>query len=139
MSTENTELKPFNPQDIMQGVRDKIKASFVDLIPEEHWNQLVQNEIDKFFKPVEQYNGYGNRPMTSDFSSLINSCLKDYTQEKIKEYMNGTEFRAIWDSNGNQGISTGIAKILTENSGQIFTQMIGQIFQIKFQEMSYKM
>lgn len=45
---ENTQVQKFDPATLMQGVKDRIKATFVSLIPEEQWEEMVKKEVDKF-------------------------------------------------------------------------------------------
>ena len=44
---ENTQVQKFDPATLMQGVKDRIKATFVSLIPEEQWEEMVKKEVDK--------------------------------------------------------------------------------------------
>jgi len=41
----------FDPSKLMDGVRDRIKATFVSLIPDDQWEVMVKKEIDAFFEP----------------------------------------------------------------------------------------
>lgn len=137
--SDTTELKPFNPQDIMQGVKDKIKSSFVELIPEENWNQMIQAEIDNFFQKNKQANTYNNNQhnkYVSQFDLMINAELKKYADEKINEHLRGPEFQAMWGNHGVTKVSEGLAKIIVENSGAILGEMIGSIFQMKISQMA---
>lgn len=45
----STQIEKFDPSTLMNGVRDRIKATFVSLIPDEQWEQLVRKEADSFF------------------------------------------------------------------------------------------
>lgn len=47
------EIEKFDPSTLMQGVKDRIKATFVSLIPDTKWEEMVESEVDAFFK-VEQ-------------------------------------------------------------------------------------
>jgi len=49
----SNEVQKFDPSTLMQGVKDRIKATFVSLVPDDQWDQMVQKEIDAFFN-VEQ-------------------------------------------------------------------------------------
>lgn len=40
----------------MQGVKDRIKATFVSLVPDDQWDQMVQKEIDAFFNQEVELN-----------------------------------------------------------------------------------
>jgi len=46
-------VEKFDPNTLMQGVKDRIKATFVSLIPDGKWDEMVQKEIDAFFNSEE--------------------------------------------------------------------------------------
>lgn len=39
------EIEKFDPSKLMDGVKDRIKATFVSLIPDEVWDQMLEKEI----------------------------------------------------------------------------------------------
>lgn len=39
------EIEKFDPSKLMNGVKDRIKATFVSLIPDDMWNAMVEKEI----------------------------------------------------------------------------------------------
>lgn len=41
----NQQVEKFDPSRLMEGVKDRIKSTFVSLIPDEIWNQMVEKEI----------------------------------------------------------------------------------------------
>lgn len=41
----NQQVEKFDPSRLMEGVKDRIKSTFVSLIPDEMWNQMVEKEI----------------------------------------------------------------------------------------------
>ena len=40
-----TMIEKFDPSKLMDGVKDRIKATFVSLIPDEAWDQMLEKEI----------------------------------------------------------------------------------------------
>ncbi len=46
-----SEITKFDTSSLMQGVKDKIKATFVSLIPDDKWDEMVNKEIEAFFTP----------------------------------------------------------------------------------------
>lgn len=42
------EVEKFDPAKMMEGVKDRIKATFVSLIPDDMWEQMVEREIYVF-------------------------------------------------------------------------------------------
>lgn len=47
--SENEEVQKFDPSRLMDGVKDRIKATFVGLIQDEAWDGMVRKEVDAFF------------------------------------------------------------------------------------------
>lgn len=45
------QVQNFDPSALMQGVKDRIKATFVSLVPDDRWDEMVKQEIDAFFTP----------------------------------------------------------------------------------------
>lgn len=112
------QLEKFDPSTLMQGVKDRIKATFVSLIPDPQWDQIVQKEIDAFFAPqkftrelIKQrnyvYTGSGDlwiiktqgdqspfQAMVWDFciDATVISLKKIITQEYFDEKVGGLDF-----------------------------------------------
>jgi len=90
------EIQKFDPATLMQGVKDRIKATFVSLIPDEQWEVMVKSEIDRFFKVKRDYNSSDN---TSDFSQVVNSVLRKEAEDKIQEILKSPDFQINWNGN----------------------------------------
>src|SRR5438876_11157179 len=84
------EIEKFDPSKLMQGVKDRIKSTFVSLIPDDKWDELVKTEIDAWFKK-ETYNNRYNQQVSS-FQIVVEETLKELAKEKVKsvflEYTN---------------------------------------------------
>ena len=63
---EEKAVEKFDPATIMQSVKDKIKATFVSLIPDVQWEQMVKSEVDYLFKKKDGNYYRGVRPPTSN-------------------------------------------------------------------------
>jgi|GEM_PF-2636265 len=135
MSEKTKEVAEFNPADLMQGVRDKIKATFVSLIPVEHWDQLCQKEIDVFFKEGDGYRGNSRDwGKMSDFQKICFEEFEVLTRTKIKEMLESYTSNE-WGNN-NSKISENLEKLIKEHSAEIFTSMLGGMFQTAINNMS---
>jgi hypothetical protein len=75
---QNQQVQKFDPSTLMQGVKDRIKATFVSLIPDDQWDGMVKKEIDAFF------------------DTASGSSIESITVE-IKDYGYGTE-RRTWQT-----------------------------------------
>lgn len=71
------EIEKFDPSKLMEGVKDRIKATFVSLIPDEAWEQMMEKEIYIFttgkIVPHHEYLGSGEngKPMYKDWEERI--------------------------------------------------------------------
>lgn len=102
---ENKNL-PQQNNTIMDAIRDKIKGSFVELIPDTNWDAMVKSEVDAFFTQgcefaVETSNrGYGESAKhhfkfegvePTMFRTLVwDLCVEKTREELQKEYVNKT-------------------------------------------------
>lgn len=123
---ENTQVQKFDPATLMQGVKDRIKSTFVSLIPEEQWKEMIEKEVGKFFREYE-LRQYDTR-YVSDFSVLVNSLLKEEAEKRMKEYLGSPEFQTVWTDNGPRIISQAIREMMIENSGLILCNMYQEMF-----------
>ncbi len=101
------EIEKFDPNTLMQGVKDRIKATFVSLIPDAQWELMCKLEIDKFFK--QHQGGYNSSNNCSEFTSVVYSVLSKDVEIKVKEILNSEEF-----STGYNGIQTTVSAKLRE-------------------------
>ncbi len=75
MTEVSTEVK--SPAEIISG---KIKAEFVNLIPDDQWTAMVKKEIDKF----TERSGY-NKDRESEFEAIVKAEIKKAIREKLAE------------------------------------------------------
>lgn len=133
----SSQLAKFDPSTLMQGVKDRIKSEFVSLIPDEQWNEMVQKEINDFFK--EKETGYSNRNYASDFSILVRDELKAETKKRLAEYFTSSDFVATWSQYGLPNASKAVQEMMIENSGIIISQFFGGMFQSMLQQYAYNL
>lgn len=116
----------FDPSALMEGVRDRIKSTFVSLIPDSHWDEMVKKVIDDWFTHKEQVSY--SRIYVSEFEKFVYIQLEEYAkpivQKKILEYQ---EFS--WDNENHQKVNSMIEEMITKNAGKILTNIIGEKLQ----------
>lgn len=123
---ENNQLEKFDPSSLMQGVRDRIKATFVSLIPDENWEKMIELEVDRFFKKSDK--SYGNRYSASDFDVIVRQCLEEKSKEEIIKYLDENWVGKVWNSNANSyNASEKLEKIFIEKSGEIVAATFGSM------------
>ena len=116
----SNEVQKFDPATLMDGVRDRIKATFVSLIPEEHWEAMIQRETDAYFKPRENYR---DTPRYSDFQLTCQKVMTEICEVKIREALLKYE-NHLW---GENEVKVGeiLMAQLQANASQMFAAMIG--------------
>jgi len=119
----------FDPSTLMEGVRDRVKSTFVSLIPDSHWDEMVKKVIDDWFTKKEEVSY--SRKYVSDFEKFIYNQLEEYAkpivEKKILEYQ---EFS--WDSENNQKVNSMIEEMIVKNAGKILVNIIGESLQRMF-------
>ena len=79
-----SEVQKFDPAQLMQGVRERVKATFVSLIPDEQWEQMIKKECDDFFTRNSRYSDYN---AASPFSILCREELANYASHTEKSWI----------------------------------------------------
>lgn len=109
----DNQIEKFDPSTLMQGVKDRIKSTFVSLIPDGQWDTMVQKEIDEFFKlrktiiskKTAQSVTYGNKIQdtfvnveqeSSPFRDLVWDYCAEMTLIILKEKINKEYFTQHW-------------------------------------------
>ena len=96
---ENTQVEKFDPSKLMDGVKDRIKATFVSLIPDAQWEQMCDSEMKKFFEPT--FSGWDNKQKNpSQFENITRELMQKHCQEYLKELFAKPEYSitTIWES-----------------------------------------
>lgn len=126
-----SDLQKFDPATLMQGVRDRIKSTFVSLIPDEQWESMIKKEIQEFFEPTKDR--YNNYQQMSSFSKVCNEVLADITKGQISDILKKYE-STIWNNN-ELVMSDTLKDLLLKNASEIFTAMIGNRIQTIIHEL----
>ena len=119
-------VEKFDATKALQSVKEKIKDSFVSLIPDDQWNEMVKKEIDSYFQVKDE--GYGERGRSSNFTREVHTCLQEEVRVKVKEYLQ-VNFNAVWYNNGVPVCNSKVEEIITQNAGKILSDMIGGTIQ----------
>lgn len=122
---DNKTIQAFDPSALMKGVRDRIKSTFVSLIPDEQWEQMVKKEVDDFLKETTSYSS--NRA-NSEFRNICNQELTEYTKLKLKEILNDKYISSEWINSGVM-VKDAIQEMVTQNMGTIMKNVLGSMVQ----------
>lgn len=121
------DIENFDPSNLMQGVKDRVKATFVSLIPDDQWDKMCKSEIDYFFSTKE--NDYSNREKPSDFRLICSEVLKEMAKIKIIEFISSYESNIWNDRESDYNISDQLQDLIVKAAPEIFTNMFGNMFQ----------
>lgn len=127
MADNDKAVVPYDASKLMDAVRDRIKAEFVGLIPEETWKQMVKAEVDRFFQEQAAYNyGYGQerRALPSQFQAIVWKALEDDTKERLKKFLESPDWQGDWDGKGSRNAGEAVKKIMVEKSGEIISAVL---------------
>ena len=153
------QIEKFDPSKLMDGVRDRIKATFVSLIPDDAWNSMVEKELYVFttgkiiqhhdyshrdengeyvYKDWEErvpYNagGYldGNKD-TSPLCQMIRDELREKFKEDLQKYLHGEEYQSAFEHYGAPAISKAVEEILVKNTDTVFQHFMATMMQQAF-------
>ncbi len=106
------EIEKFDPSTLMQGVKDRIKATFVSLIPDTKWEEMVEKEVDAFFNEKQEitlaekkkYENGDFRSTTyaqmtfnaTPFRALVWEHCAELTVKYLKEKIDQEYFNGVW-------------------------------------------
>ena len=130
------EIEKFDANEAMQRVRERIKDSFVSLIPDEQWNEMVKKEVDSYFK--EKESGYGQRAYASNFTLDVHSVLSEEVKQRVGKYLL-ENFNTAWNSNGIPICNAKVEDFITQNAGKILADMIGGTVQMAISQAGYNL
>jgi hypothetical protein len=122
----NNEIQKFDPSTLMDGVKQRIKATFVSLIPDDHWEQLCKKEMDAFFREGEtRFNNNNSYP--SEFRKVCNEVMTEMAKQKISEGLE--EYKSsVWENNKVKS-SEQLKQLLIDNAPQVFANTFSNMFQ----------
>jgi hypothetical protein len=119
MGTEIT-----SPADLTDRIKEKIKETFVDLIPEDQWGTLIKSAVDNYIKPRDSIHSNEDKPsqLENDVHAMLKETLKEKVKEKINEYSS-----SYFDTQGNTILHAEVQKILITAAPSMMAEIMGSI------------
>lgn len=127
-----TAVEKFDPASYVDKVRDKIKQSLIDVIPDDQWNAMLRVEIGAFFESRKERTPYSNevREMPSEFRRIVTLVVEEETKKRVRAMLDGPDWSIYWDGTKQQA-GEEIARIARENGAAILAKWleaaIGQV------------
>lgn len=117
----------------MQAIQDKIKSriqnDFVDLIPDEMWDRMVEKAIEDFTKASVDRSGNTTKPV---FQQMIETALREQAVEAIKVALSRVD--SGWGSYGDRVVGEAMQKLIDEHFDLILKSVqAGMVQQAVFQ------
>lgn len=123
---------------MMEGVKDRIKATFASLIPDEAWDKMVKDTVNAYFHRTESQAHY-DRYKYSQFQMLVFSLMEEETKKRIADFLKSEEYSNTWNDNGKPELSKQVEKMFIENSGAIFLNLLGGSFQAMMNDLEIRL
>lgn len=108
-------------------VTERIRSQFVDLIPEDTWKGLVEQEIEWFTKKAERQ--YNQREWISPLQQEIREVLRALVDEAIKKALQDTEWLQKYGPDGSLLAGEAVIKLIKENAVEVVAQVFGSAVQ----------
>jgi hypothetical protein len=123
-----TEVAKFDPNSYVDKVREKIKLSLIEIIPDEQWNAMLKTEIAAFFEnKVEQVSAYYSstkpRLIPSEFRQLVLGMLETETKRRVIEILATPEWSGYWDGT-RMNVGEELARLARENGAAILSKWL---------------
>ena len=120
----DAQVEKFDPARLMDGVRDRIKATFVSMIPDDQWETLVQKVFDAFLTPNRSVYTSG-----LSFEKLVHQQLHDELRDRVRDQLQKYLTNEYDGVTGAQKINAEIERVIVENADQILVRMMASATQ----------
>lgn len=117
------DIQKFDPSTLMQGVKDRIKATFVSLIPDAQWEQMVNSEIKQFFEKRDRSYSHNNNSWRSEFTEVVWGVLSEECKKRAKAILDHPDFAINWDGN-QQVLSEKLREMLIAKMPEIMVSLM---------------
>ena len=86
---------PAKPLSVQDRVAEKVKNTFLDLIAEDEWNEMVKRQLDHFVKDSVQGTGFHARTTTSPLNYRIREELRKLILDRIVEVVSSQDWLGV--------------------------------------------
>lgn len=119
-------IEKFDPSKLVDQVRERVRNTFAELIPEEEWKKLVQREITFFLQEsIKRRNNYGNEYVDRGaLAEIVNAELSAKVREMLKAELQSPDWGAWFDGQKSH-LGPKIKEALVEAAPQMFASIVG--------------
>ncbi len=120
-----SEIMKVSTETIKEKITNKIREGFVNLIPDEQWDALVQGELDNFTCATS--NGiYGSKE--SPLKIMIREGIEEIFRKKVADELSKPEWSDMY-TDGRNIASELVSKIVKENAAELVEGLMGSFTQ----------
>jgi len=109
------DIVKFDPAKWIDDVKQKIKAEFVGMVPEDQWDKMVQTEIESF--------------INQELKVLVKECLTEECKKRMTEFFCSDNWQGQWDGNGYNILSKSVKDMIRDNMPAIIEGLVGSSLQ----------
>jgi hypothetical protein len=89
----------FDPADIVEQLRDKIRLEAAKLMTEEQWKSLLESELRTFFR--DHHDGYRDRE--AKYKGIVRDVMAEAARDRIREAMESPAWASEWSETEGEG------------------------------------
>ena len=125
---------------LAEQLKDKIRLDLAELMPEEVWQKLVQEQIHSFLTEEPPSNHWEERNKKNPplLRKIVHDVLGQIAREKVKEMLATPEWEGFWDGERKMA-GVHIETLIKENASEILFGLLQQSFQGVVSQMKEQM
>lgn len=108
-------------QAVQDKIRDRIRADFVELMPDDLWGKMVESVVSTFTSPEkDSYGRETGKP--SPLAQLITKEIEALAQQSVQQELSRLDAN-YWGQWGHKAANDAVMKMVTENMPDIMASI----------------
>lgn len=118
-----------DPSQFADRLRERIRNTIGDLIPDEQWDKLLASEMERFFKPQTQGSGYyDQRTLPSDFSRIVQEEFGKWAKAKMQTHLESDPgWQSKWTGEGAE-LPKKLEEMIERNLPVLMRECVASMF-----------
>lgn len=124
------EVVKFDPTQLADKLRERIRSSIGELIPDAQWDAMMKAEITRFFEARTEratYSYGSTVVIPSGFTDVAQQMLADEARKRIEAYFSRGEWTQRWD-HGDATIPARLEQLVQENLPVLMRECVLVLF-----------
>lgn len=118
-----------DPSQFVDKLRERIRSTLGELIPDDQWAAMMKAETERFFNRSREGSGYFARERQSDFQDIAVAVIADETRARFKAYFESSEdWRMRWNSSGENSAPKRIEAMIEANLPLLMKEVVTSFF-----------